>query len=575
MFETFRKNIKGYVKASFFSPLFVSLEVILEILIPLIMASIIDKGVTAKDVGYVVKMGALMLLCACLSLTFGVLSGKFSARASTGLAKNLRKSMFDNIQNFSFTNIDKYTTAGLITRLTTDVTNVQNAYEQLVRIVVRSPLMSISAFCMAISISPRLSVIFLCAIAVLITILSLIITRVHPRFKRVFEYYDNINSSVQENVSGIRVIKSFVREESEIEKFTNSTKTLKNLFLSAERLIILNMPVMQCIIYSCILLLSWFGAHMVVSSELSTGDLAAMFTYVTNILMSLMMLSMTFVMLTMSRASAERISEVCKEQSTITNPENPVNEVKDGSIKFENVFFSYLNNKDKMTLKNINLEIKSGETIGIIGGTGSGKSALVQLIPRLYDTFDGNVFVGGVNVKEYDVKTLRDNVAMVLQKNVLFSGTIKDNLRWGNKDATDEEIIESCRIAQAEEFIENMPDKYDTFIERGGTNVSGGQRQRLCIARALIKKPKIIILDDSTSAVDTKTDVLIRNAFKEYIPDTTKIIIAQRVSSIKHADKIIVIDNTTINAIGTHEELIETCDIYKEIYTTQQKGDDK
>ena len=572
MIKTLAKHIKEYKIPSILAPLFIILEVIMEILIPLVMSKIIDYGVEKADIAYVVRMGALMLVMALLSLTFGALSGKYAAKASTGFAKNLRMAMFSNIQNFSFTNIDKYSTAGLITRLTTDVSSVQNAYQQIIRTFVRSPIMLVSALCMVIYINRKLSVIYLVAAIVLFTVLIFIVTNAHKKFRKVFQQYDDLNAGVQENISGIRVIKAFVREEYETNKFKKFSDNLMNGFLDAEKIIIMNMPIMQFVIYSCTLLLSWFGAKFIVIGELSTGELASMFNYTMNILMSLMMVSMMFVMVTMAKASGDRIAEVLNEKSTITNCDNPVCEIKDGSVKFENVYFSYLDNENKMVLKDINLEIKSGETIGIIGGTGSGKSALVQLIPRLYDVMKGKVSVGGLDVKQYDLTQLRDNVAMVLQKNVLFSGTIKDNLRWGNENATEDEIIEACTLAQASEFIENMPDKYDTMLERGGTNVSGGQKQRLCIARALIKKPKILILDDSTSAVDTKTDSLIRKAFKEYIPETTKIIIAQRISSIEDADRIVVIDNGKINGVGTHEELLKNNSIYQEVYTTQMKG---
>ena len=572
MIKTLAKHIKEYKIPSILAPLFIILEVIMEILIPLVMSKIIDYGVEKADIAYVVRMGALMLVMALLSLTFGALSGKYAAKASTGFAKNLRMAMFSNIQNFSFTNIDKYSTAGLITRLTTDVSSVQNAYQQIIRTFVRSPIMLVSALCMVIYINRKLSVIYLVAAIVLFTVLIFIVTNAHKKFRKVFQQYDDLNAGVQENISGIRVIKAFVREEYETNKFKKFSDNLMNGFLDAEKIIIMNMPIMQFVIYSYTLLLSWFGAKFIVIGELSTGELASMFNYTMNILMSLMMVSMMFVMVTMAKASGDRIAEVLNEKSTITNCDNPVCEIKDGSVKFENVYFSYLDNENKMVLKDINLEIKSGETIGIIGGTGSGKSALVQLIPRLYDVMKGKVSVGSLDVKQYDLTQLRDNVAMVLQKNVLFSGTIKDNLRWGNENATDDEIIEACTLAQASEFIENMPDKYDTMLERGGTNVSGGQKQRLCIARALIKKPKILILDDSTSAVDTKTDSLIRKAFKEYIPETTKIIIAQRISSIEDADRIVVIDNGMINGVGTHEELLKNNSIYQEVYTTQMKG---
>lgn len=572
MIRTLSKHIKEYKIPSLLAPLFIILEVIMEILIPLVMSKIIDYGVEKADITYVIKMGILMLFMAILSLTFGALSGKYAAKASTGFAKNLRFAMFSNIQKFSFANIDKYSTAGLITRLTTDVSSVQNAYQQIIRTFVRSPIMLISALCMVILINKKLSLIYFVAAIVLFSVLLLIVSKAHKLFSSVFKKYDELNAGVQENISGIRVVKSFVREDYETNKFKKFSDNLMYRFLDAEKLIIMNMPIMQFIVYTCTLLLSWFGANLIIVGELTTGELASMFNYTMNILMSLMMVSMMFVMVTMAKASGDRIAEVLNEKSTIVNCISPISKIKDGSVKFKNVYFSYLNNEDKMVLKDINLDIKSGETIGIIGGTGSGKSALVQLIPRLYDVMKGEIYVGGLNVKQYDLTALRDNVAMVLQKNVLFSGTIKDNLRWGNENATDEEIIEACKLAQAAEFIENMPDKYDTKIERGGTNVSGGQKQRLCIARALIKKPKILILDDSTSAVDTKTDSLIRKAFKEYIPETTKIIIAQRISSIENADRIIVIDNGVINGIGTHEELLENNTIYQEVYTTQQKG---
>ena len=575
MIRTLIKHVKEYKIPSLLAPFFIILEVLMEILIPLIMSKIIDFGVEKGDINYVVKLGIIMFFMAAMSLTFGALSGKYAAKASTGFAKNLRKAMFANIQDFSFANIDKYSTAGLITRLTTDINSVQNAYQQIIRIFVRSPIMLISALCMVIYINRKLSVIYLIAAVVLFTVLISIVTRAHKRFRNVFKQYDELNAGVQENISGIRVVKSFVREDHETGKFKKASDNLMNKFLDAEKLIIMNMPVMQFIMYTCTLLLSWFGANLVVVEELTTGELASMFNYTMNILMSLMMVSMMFVMVTMAKASGDRIAEVLNEKTTIFNCDNPVNEIKDGAVEFKNVYFSYLNNEDKMVLKDINFKINSGETVGIIGGTGSGKSALVQLIPRLYDVMKGEVSVGGIDVKEYDLTKLRDNVAMVLQKNILFSGTIKDNLKWGNMDATDEEIINACKLAQADEFIEKMPLKYDTILERGGTNVSGGQKQRLCIARALIKKPKILILDDSTSAVDTKTDSLIKKAFREYIPETTKIIIAQRISSIEDADKIIVIDSGMINGVGTHDELLKNNSIYQEVYLTQTKGDDE
>ncbi len=563
---------EGYRLDSFFASMFIAFEVILEIIIPYLMSKVIDYGVEAQNIAYVLKIGTAMLLCAAASLTCGSLSGMYAARASTGFAKNIRMAMFENIQNFSFSNIDKFSTAGLITRLTTDVNNVQNSYQMLIRIFIRSPIMMISALCMVIGISGRLSLIFVGAALVLGGAIGFISVKVHPRFRKVFKRYDDLNANVQENVSGIRVVKSFVREEHEITKFKKMSERIRKMFVDAEKLILLNSPIMQLTMYSCIILFSWFGAKMVSVGDLTTGQLSSLFTYTSNILMSLMMLSMMIVMFVMSRAAAERIEEVCFEESSLKNCENPVFEVKDGSVKFTDVSFSYLDNKDKLHLKDVNLEIKSGETVGIIGGTGSAKSALVQLIPRLYDCIYGSVSVGGTDVKEYDIETLRNNVAMVLQKNVLFSGTIKENLRWGKKDATDEEIKEACRLACADEFIERFPDGYDTYIEQGGTNVSGGQRQRLCIARALLKSPKILILDDSTSAVDTATDKKIRTALKSYIPETTKIIIAQRISSIEDADKIVVLDNGRISAVGTHEELINSSEIYKDVYSIQMKG---
>ena len=550
------------------------LEVVMEMIIPLLMAKIIDNGVGNGDMRYVTIVGVVMIVIAFCSLTFGVLGGKYGANASTGFARNLRKAMYYNIQNFSFSNIDRYSTAGLVTRLTTDVTNVQNAFQMIIRMFVRAPFTLISAMVMSFCINAKLSLIFVGAIIVLGVSLYFIMTKAHPLFKRVFRKYDDLNASVQENLSAIRVVKAYVREDHEIGKFKNESSNLRDLFISAEKLIVLNAPIMQFTMYTCILLMSWIGAKMIVSSTMTTGELMSLFTYAVNILMSLMMISMVFVMVTMAKSSAERIVEVIDEESNLTNPENPIYEVKNGAIEFSDVSFSYGSDKDSEALENINITIKSGETIGIIGGTGSSKSTLVQLIPRLYDVTKGSVKVGGIDVREYDIETLREAVSMVLQKNVLFSGTIKENLRWGNKDATDEEIIKACRQASAEEFIEKFPDKYDTFIEQGGSNVSGGQKQRLCIARALLKKPKILILDDSTSAVDTKTDALIRQAFKETIPDTTKIIIAQRISSVQDSDKIIVLEDGKINGFGTHSELLENNKIYKEVYKSQVKGDD-
>lgn len=572
MIKTLAKQIKDYKKDSILSPVYVAAEVILELLLPFIMASMIDDGVEVGNMKHIVITGIIMLVVAMLSLFCGVMCGKHAAIASTGFAKNVRKSMFDNIQTFSFANIDKFSTAGLITRMTTDVTNVQQAYQMIIRMCVRAPLMLITAMIMVIIINAKLALIYLVALVVLGIALFFIIGNARKAFMEMFKKYDALNSSTQENISAIRVVKAYVREDHEIGKFK---KACLNLYLSsvkAEKLVILNSPIMMFVMYGSILLLSWLGAQMIVVGDLTTGNLSSMFTYSTNILMSLMMISVVIVMLTMSQASAERIVEVLNEKSMITNPENPVMEVKDGSISFENVQFSYNTEEPKYVLHDINLEIKAGETIGILGGTGSSKSSLVQMIPRLYDVTKGCVKVGGLDVKKYDLDVLRNEVSMVLQKNVLFSGSIKENLRWGNKEATDEEMIHACKLAQAHGFIEGFPDKYDTHIEQGGTNVSGGQRQRLCIARALLKKPKILILDDSTSAVDTKTDAYIRKAFREEIPGTTKIIIAQRISSIQDADRIVVLNEGRIESVGTHEELLKISPIYRDVYNTQVKG---
>ena len=572
MIKTLLAQVKEYKKSSILSPVFIVLEVIMEVLIPFMMASIIDNGVEKGDMQHVVFMGVCMIGAAMLALLFGAIAGKHAAKASSGFAKNLREAMFINIQDFSFSNIDKYSTAGLVTRLTTDVTNVQNSYQMVIRICARAPFLLISAMIMAFLINARLSMVFVGAIIFLSVALVLIIRKVHPVFRQVFKKYDDLNASVQENINAVRVVKAYVREEHEMNKFEKACENLYQMFVNAEKLIILNMPVMQFAIYACILLISWLGAKMIVGGSLTTGELMSLFAYVMNILMSLMMIAMVFVMITMSRASAERIVEVINEETDLTNGENPIYEVKDGSIDFENVDFAYNKDKNNCVLENINFSIRSGETIGIIGETGSAKSSLVQLIPRLYDVVGGKVKVGGLDVRDYDLETLRNEVAMVLQKNVLFSGTIKENLRWGNKEASDEEIMRACELAQAAEFIEKMPEKYDTYIEQGGSNVSGGQKQRLCIARALLKKPKILILDDSTSAVDTKTDSLIRKAFKEEIPDTTKIIIAQRISSIQDADKILVLNEGKIVGMGNHEELLASCDIYRDVYISQMKG---
>ena len=575
MIKTLLAQVKEYKKSSILSPVFIVLEVIMEVLIPFMMASIIDNGVEKGDMKHVVFMGVCMIGAAMLALFFGVLSGTHAAKASSGFAKNLRGAMYESIQDFSFSNIDKYSTAGLVTRLTTDVTNVQNAYQMVIRICARAPFMLICAMIMAFTINARLSMVFVGAIIFLGVALTLILRKVHPIFMQVFKKYDALNASVQENINAVRVVKAYVREEHEISKFEKACENVYQMFIKAEKLIILNMPVMQFAMYACILLISWLGANMIVGGSLTTGELMSLFAYIMNILVSLMMIAMVFVMVTMSRASAERIVEVINEKVDLTNGENPIYEVKDGSIEFENVDFAYNKDKNNCVLEKLNFSIQSGETIGIIGGTGSAKSSLVQLIPRLYDVVGGKVKVGGLDVREYDLETLRNEVAMVLQKNVLFSGTIKENLRWGNKEASDEEIIRVCELAQAAEFIERMPDKYDTYIEQGGSNVSGGQKQRLCIARALLKKPKILILDDSTSAVDTKTDTLIRRAFKEEIPDTTKIIIAQRISSVQDADKIIVLNEGKIEGIGNHEELMASCEIYRDVYVSQMKGADE
>lgn len=563
-----------YKRDSLLAPLFVTFEVILEVVIPFYMAKIIDKGINAADMNYIVRTGILLAVFALTSLMCGALSGKFAASASAGLAKNLRQKMYYNIQDFSFSNIDKFSSASLVTRLTTDITNVQNAYQMIIRGAVRSPVMLVSALVAAFKINSRLSLIYLIIIPILGVGLYAIISRVHPIFKQVFKIYDKLNRVVQENLRGVRVVKAFVREDYETKKFKEVSNDICQKTSFAEKILAFNAPLMQFSTYACIIILSWVGAKLVVSTHstaLTTGQLQSLFSYTTQILMSLMMLSMIFVMIIMSRASAERIVEVLDEKSNLTDDDTPVFDVKNGEIEFENVNFGYKNN---LCLTDINLKIPSGATVGIIGGTGSGKSTLVQLIPRLYDVNSGSVKVGGKDVRSYDIEALRNSVAMVLQKNVLFSGTIKDNLRWGDKNATDEDIVRVCRLACADEFISSFPDKYDTYIEQGGSNVSGGQKQRLCIARALLKKPKILILDDSTSAVDTKTDSLIRKAFAEEIPDTTKLIIAQRISSVQNADMIVVLDGGKINAIGTHDELLESNEIYKEVYYSQQKGDD-
>ena len=575
MIKRLSKCIREYKLPSILAPIFISIEVILEVFIPKIMGKLIDNGIDMGDTAYVIRMGFVLVVLCSLSLLSGVASGTAAAKASSGFAKNLRHDMYHNVQNFSFANIDKFSTSGLVTRLTTDVTNLQNSYQMIIRIAVRSPAMLIFSLTMALSINAKISVIFLCVIPILALGLYLITTNAHPVFKRVFKTYDKLNSVVNENLHGIRVVKSFVREDEEEKKFKTVSGKIYADSKKAESLIAFNAPLMQFSSYLCMLLIAWFGARLIVGSnatEMTTGDLFSVITYTMQILSTLMMLSMIFVMLTMSKASGERVCEVLNEVTDLHNPENPVSEVKDGSIDFENVGFSYAKDTGNLCLKNVSLSIKSGETIGIIGATGSSKTSFVQLIPRLYDVTEGCVKVGGTDVREYDLEALRNEVAMVLQKNVLFSGTIKDNLRWGNENATDEEMIEACKLAQAHPFITEMPEGYDTYIEQGGTNVSGGQKQRICIARSLLKKPKILILDDSTSAVDTKTDALIRIAFKEYIPETTKIIIAQRISSIQDADKIIVLDGGEVSAFGSHDELMQSSEIYKEVYNSQVKG---
>ena len=576
MIKQLSKCVREYKKSSLLAPFFVSLEVVMEVVIPYYMGKLLDNGINAGDMNYIIKIGSMLAVFCVMSMIFGVLAGKYAAFASVGFAKNLRHDMFHNVQSFSFSNIDSFSVSGLVTRVTTDVTNLQNAYQMIIRIAVRSPLMLIFSLAMTIKVNARLSMIFLAVVPLLGLGLGLIVKNAHPIFTKVFKIYDKLNRVVSENLSGIRVVKSFVREEKEKEKFNSVSEMIYAGFVKAEKLLALNGPFMQLSAYTVMILISWFGAKMIVGTNgqgsMTTGDLVTLLTYSMQILMTLMMLSMIFVMMIMSKASAERICEVLNQSSDLTNGENPVTEVKDGSVEFDGVSFSYAKDENKLCLKDVNLKIHSGETIGIIGSTGSSKSTFVQLIPRLYDVTKGSVKVGGVDVRDYDLDTLRNNVAMVLQKNVLFSGTIKENLRWGNENATDEEIEEACRLSQADGFIRQFPDGYDTYIEEGGTNVSGGQKQRLCIARALLKKPKILILDDSTSAVDTKTDAMIRKAFAEYIPETTKIIIAQRISSIEHADKIIVLDGGKVEAFGTHEELLDHDKIYSEVYYSQIKG---
>lgn len=577
MLKTLGKSVREYKKPALLTPLLVTLEVIMEVVIPLLMANLIDKGIYAGQMNEILKIGVMLVVASLLSLAFGILSGITASKASAGFAKNLRKDLYYKIQDFSFTNIDKFSTSSIVTRLTTDVSYVQMAFQMLTRIVVRTPLMLIFSLIMSFSINAKLALIFLALMPVIGITLYVIMSKAHPIFERVFKKYDVLNNVVEENTNGIRVVKSYLLEESEKKKFGNISNEIYVDFSKAQRLMSLTNPVMQFSMYLAIILISWFGAKIIVTTnmvDLEVGQLTSLITYGIRLLSSLMMLAMLLVMSTMARNSAERIYEILIEKPDLANPKKPIKEVKNGSIEFKNVSFSYVGNKKKECLKNINIQIKSGETVGIIGGIGSGKSTLVSLIPRLYDATEGKVEFGGKDVKQYDIETLRNNVSVVLQKNVLFSGTIKENLKWGDKDATDEEIVEACKLAQADSFIQEFPDKYDTHIEQGGTNVSGGQRQRLCIARALLKKPQILILDDSTSAVDTKTDSLIRKAFKEEIPNTTKIIIAQRIASVQDADKIIVLDNGTVNGIGTHEELLKSNEIYREVYESQVKGGD-
>lgn len=572
MIKTLAGCVREYRLPAVLSPVFVALEVIMEVLIPLVMARLIDFGIDAGDMNAVMKYGMILVLCAVLSLAFGVASSTVASTASVGFAKNLRKDMFYNVQRFSFSNIDKFSAASIITRLTTDVNNVQNAFMMIIRIAARCPLMLIFSVVMALSINVEITLIFLAVMPVLALILFGIIKIAYPMFEKIFRTYDKLNNVVRENIRGIRVVKAYVREDHEISKFKGISDKIFRDFSKAEKIVAFNAPVMQLAVYTCMIGASWLGAKLIVGGSLTTGELVSIITYAIQILMSLMMLSMIFVMLTMARASAERDYEILIEEPDIADGENPVTEVADGSIEFRNVDFSYAGDRDKLCLSNVNLEIKSGDVIGIVGGTGSSKSTLVQLIPRLYDVTGGEVLVGGVNVRDYDMHALRNSVSMVLQKNVLFSGTVNENMRWGDPEASQEDIIRACETAQADEFVSDFPKGYETFIDQGGTNVSGGQRQRLCIARALLKKPKIIIMDDSTSAVDTATDAKIRKAFRDDIPDTTKIIIAQRISSVEHADKIIVLDGGKINGMGTHEELLESNEIYREAYTSQMKG---
>lgn len=579
MIKTLLKSLREFRRGSIVTILLSIFEVVFEILIPLCMASLIDKGINLEKMNVVLKYGVILLLLAIFQLLTGVLSARIASKTSVGFAANLRQDMYDNVQTFAFSNIDKFSTSSIVTRLTTDVTNIQNAYQMLIRMAIRGPFMLVFSMIVSFKINATIALIFLAIIPIMAILLIIIVRKVNPIFNKVFHTYDKLNNVVQENVHGIRVVKSFNRENYEINKFKGISEDIYQDFSKGERLLAFNSPIMQFFMYACMILISWIGAKAIVNSGnsellgMTTGDLTALFSYAMQILTSLMMLSMVFAMITISFASAKRIAEILNEETDIKNPLNPVMEVKDGSVEFRNVDFSYASKVEKKVLDNINISIASGETIGIIGGTGSSKSSLVQLISRLYDVSSGEVLLGGVDVKEYDLNVLHNSVSMVLQKNELFSGTIKENLLWGNEEATDEEIKEACKLACADEFIESFPNKYDTYIEQGGTNVSGGQKQRLCIARALLKKPKVLILDDSTSAVDTKTDALIQRGFKEYIPETTKIIVAQRITSVEHADKIIVLDDGKVSSVGTHFELLKTSNIYREVYDSQKKGD--
>ena len=572
MLRTLLKEVKEYKKASIATPFFMILEVAMEMMIPLLMASIIDKGVELGDMNHIYKTGAVMIVVATIGLLAGMAGGRYGAKASTGFARNLREAVFNHIQTFSFANIDKFSTAGLVTRMTTDITNIQHSYQMMLRMFVRSPISLICAMAMSFYISPRLATVYLVAVIFLGIVLFFIMKGATKYFSQAFPKYDEMNAAVQENVSAIRVVKAYVREEEETSKFKKTSENIYKIFCKAESIIVYNAPIMQLTVYSCVLLISWLGAKMIVGSTLSTGNLMSLLAYCMNILMNLMMLSMFFVMITMSMAAVKRVAEVLDEKSDINNPEHPIYEVPNGSVDFNHVNFAYKKDSEEFVLKDIDLHIKSGETIGVMGGTGSAKTSLVNLISRLYDATEGEVCVGGINVKDYDMEALRNQVSVVLQNNVLFSGTILENLRWGNKDATYEECVKACKLACADEFIQRFPDKYETYIEQGGTNVSGGQKQRLCIARALLKSPKILILDDSTSAVDTATDAKIRKAFAQEIPDTTKFIIAQRISSVQHADRIIVMEDGQIHGFGTHEELLVNNEIYREVYESQTQG---